>query len=60
MAIRVVLHGTHAGPLLGVAPTGRTATVVGIAVDWVAGAKLAESRLGRDGLSLLRQLRTLR
>ena len=60
VAIRIVLHGTHAGLILGVAPTGRTGKVVGIAVDRVAGAKPAESRLSRDGLSLLRQLRTLR
>lgn len=51
---RVVLHGTHAGPLLGVAPTGRAVAVVGITVDRIAGGKLAESWMSLDSLCLLR------
>ena len=56
---RFVLRGTHAGPFLGLAPTGRAVAVAGVAIDRVAGGRLAESWVGLDGLGLLHQLGAL-
>jgi len=53
---RFVLRGTHAGPFLGLAPTGRAVAVSGIGIDRIAGGRLAESWVALDGLGLLRQL----
>ena len=53
---RFVLRGTHAGPFLGLAPTGRAVAVAGVAIDRIAGGRLAESWVALDGLGLLRQL----
>ena len=55
-ASRFVLRGTHAGPFLGLAPTGRAVAVRGLGIDRVAGGRLAESWVALDGLGLLRQL----
>ena len=56
VATRFVLRGTHAGPFLGAAPTGRSVAVAGMGIDRVAGGRLAESWVSLDGLGLLRQL----
>ena len=53
---RFTLRGTHTGPFLGIPPTGRVVTAVGIAIDRLAGGKVAESWLSLDALNLLRQL----
>jgi steroid delta-isomerase-like uncharacterized protein len=53
---RFTLRGTHAGPFLGIPPTGRVVTVTGIAIDRLAGGKVAESWVSLDALNLLRQL----
>lgn len=57
---RFLLRGTHAGPLPGLAPTGRSVAVGGIGVDRVVDGRLAESWVSLDALSLLRQLGALR
>lgn len=56
VAHRFTLRGAHAGPFMGIPPTGRLVTAVGIAVHRLAGAKVAESWVSLDALSLLRQL----
>ena len=56
VASRFVLRGSHAGPFLGLAPTGRAVAVAGVCIDRVAGGRLAESWVALDGLGLLRQL----
>ena len=56
VASRFVLRGTHRGPFLGVAPTGRAVELVGIGVDRVSGGRLTESWVSLDGLGLLRRL----
>lgn len=53
---RFTLRGTHAGPFMGIPPTGQVVTVTGIAIDRLADAKVAESWVSFDGLDLLRQL----
>jgi steroid delta-isomerase-like uncharacterized protein len=53
---RFTLAGSHGGPFLGLPPTGRRVTVTGIAIDRVAGGKLAERWLVLDAIGLLRQV----
>lgn len=48
--------GTHNGPLLGVAPTGRRVSVTGMFMDRIAQGQMAESWASWDTLGLLRQL----
>ena len=56
VAHRFTLHGTHAGPFMGIPPTGRIVTATGIAIDRFAGGKVAESWVSLDALNLLRQI----
>ncbi len=51
---RFVLHGTHVNPFLGLAPTGHAVTVPGVAIDRIAGGRLAESWVNLDLFGLLR------
>jgi steroid delta-isomerase-like uncharacterized protein len=53
---RFTLWGTHAGPFMGIPPTGRVVTAAGIAIDRLADGKVAESWVSLDALNLLRQL----
>ena len=53
---RFVLQGTHLGPSLGIAPTGRQARVGGIAIDRLAKGRLVESWVMVDLFGLARQL----
>jgi steroid delta-isomerase-like uncharacterized protein len=48
--------GTHTGELLGIAPTGKGATVTGLTIDRIADGKLVESWNNWDTLGLLQQL----
>ena len=59
VASRFVLRGTHDGPFLGVAPTGRPVAVAGISIDRLAGGRLAESWFSLDAHGLLRQIGAL-
>lgn len=53
---RFILAGTQSGPYLGLPPTGRPVRATGIALDRVAGGKLAERWAVLDAIGLLRQL----
>ena len=53
---RFVLRGTHAGPFLWVPATGRAVAAAGVAVDRLAGNRLAESWVTLDVLGLLLQI----
>lgn len=48
--------GTHTGPLMGVEPTGRQATVSGVEFDRVAGGRIVESHGLFDALGMLQQI----
>lgn len=48
--------GTHRGPFLGRPPSGRFVAITGVAINRLAGGKLAETWLAFDLLDLLRQL----
>jgi predicted ester cyclase len=58
-AWRFTLEGTHAGPFMGVAATGRPARASGIRIDRLGGGHLVESWVALDVLGLLRQLGAL-
>jgi predicted ester cyclase len=56
---RLVVQGTFAGALLGLAPPGRPATLTGVVISRFAGGRLVEVWLQADLLGLLQQLGVL-
>lgn len=56
VATRWTARGTHQGELMGIAPTGRQATVTGITIDRIEDGKIVESWTNWDTLGLLQQL----
>ena len=54
---RWTAHGTHDGELMGLGPTGRTATVAGITIQRIEdGGRIVEGWTSWDMLGLLHQL----
>jgi len=53
---RATGKGTHQGPCMGVAATGKSVTTTWIVIYRVTGGKLAEHWINSDDLGLLRQL----
>ena len=53
------LEGTHNGPLMGIAPSGRRISIEGIRIDRVENGKIAESWMQMDTMSLLEQIGAL-
>jgi predicted ester cyclase len=53
---RWTAYGTHQGELMGNAPTGNQATVTGIIVDRISGAKIEEEWVDYDTLHLMQQI----
>lgn len=56
VAWRFTLCGTHTGPFIGIPPTGRKVTTIGITIDRLAEHRLTESWVSLDALRLLRQM----
>jgi predicted ester cyclase len=56
VVFRFVANGTHEGPFMGVAPTGKRVKVDGIVIDHVRNGKTVERWVQYDGLGLMRQL----
>jgi steroid delta-isomerase-like uncharacterized protein len=56
VATRWTAKGTHKGELLGIAPTGKEATVTGLTIDRIKDGKIVESWNNWDTLGMLRQL----
>jgi steroid delta-isomerase-like uncharacterized protein len=56
---RWTARGTHNGELMGIPPTGRTATVTGTTIDRIADGRIAESFGTWDALGMLQQLGVL-
>src|SRR5262249_14013853 len=54
---RLTYTGTHAGALLGIAPTGRRVSYAGVAVFRIASGQIAEGWVWGDLHGLLGQLR---
>ena len=53
---RTTWHGTHQGPFLGIAPTGKQVSVSGIDISRLASGKFVEHWQSADNLGLLQQL----
>jgi len=53
---RTTGRGTHKGPCMGVAPTGKTVTITWIVIYRIVDGKLAEHWINSDDVGLLRQL----
>lgn len=57
VATRWTAHGTHDGELIGIDPTGRTATVSGITIQRIgSGGQIVEGWTNWDMLGMIRQL----
>jgi steroid delta-isomerase-like uncharacterized protein len=56
VATRWSARGTHQGDLMGIAPTGKQATVTGITVDRIVDGRFVESWTNWDTLGLMQQL----
>jgi steroid delta-isomerase-like uncharacterized protein len=59
VAVRIVLRGTHTGPGLGVAPTGRKVSIQGVIIVRIADGQIVEGWNSYDQLGLLRQVGAL-
>jgi len=53
---RWTARGTHTGNLMGIAPTGKQATVTGITIQRITNGRIAEDWSNYDMLGLLQQL----
>jgi steroid delta-isomerase-like uncharacterized protein len=56
VATRWTAKGTHKGELMGIAPTGKEATVTGLTLDKIEDGKIVETWNNWDTLGLMRQL----
>lgn len=56
VATRWTARGTHEGELMGIAPTGKQATVTGISLVRIADGKIVEDWTNWDALGLMQQL----
>ena len=56
VVVRYTMLGTHTGPFMQLAPTGKSVSVPGIGIYRVADGQIQESWVVRDTLVLLRQL----
>jgi steroid delta-isomerase-like uncharacterized protein len=56
---RYTYSGTHHGELMGIPPTGKSFRATGIAIDHIAGGKIADEWETRDTLGALQQLGVL-
>lgn len=56
VAFRIIVRGTHQGPLLGVAPTGQPVTITATDIVRFEHGKVVEHWGNMDELGLLRQL----
>ncbi len=56
VTIRYFATGTHQGPFMGIAPTGKKIILKGISIYKIANGKLVESWGAYDRMSLMQQL----
>jgi len=56
VAERVTTSGTHRGEFMGVAPTGKRISMVGISIFKISEGKVAENRAVPDMLGLMQQI----
>ena len=53
---RLTVRGTHQGNLQGIAPTGKSIVITGIAIDRIASGKIVEGWANFDEVGLMRQI----
>jgi len=56
VACRWTAQGTNTGPLMGMPPTGKQATVTGISILTITNSQVTEQRVNWDTLGMLQQL----
>jgi predicted ester cyclase len=56
IAVRMMIHGTHQGELMGIPPTGKTVTFEGIIIYRLADGKIVEHWMQVDTTSMLQQI----
>jgi steroid delta-isomerase-like uncharacterized protein len=56
---RWIGRGTHQGEMMGITPTGKTITVMGISISRFANGKVVESWTAWDRLTMLQQLEVI-
>lgn len=56
VAVRFRLSGTHSGPVMGIAPTGKKINITGTGIFKVVDGKAADNWVNFDSLGLLQQL----
>lgn len=56
VAVRARFQGTHAGDLMGIAPTGKSVDVPFIIIYRLAGGRIAEHWMSIDQMDVLKQL----
>ena len=59
VAVRWTWRGTHKGEFMGIAPTGKQATVTGISILRIVGGKIVEEWGEMDNLGMMHQLGAL-
>jgi predicted ester cyclase len=53
---RMTMRGTHQGAFMGIAPTGKKVTVIGVKITRFAGGKMVESWMVNDTLGMMQQI----
>jgi steroid delta-isomerase-like uncharacterized protein len=53
---RYLVHGTHQGPLMGIAATGKQGTIAGIDIYRIADGKIEEAWSNWDTLGMLQEM----
>ena len=56
MVGRWTFQGTHRGDFMGIAPSGKNVSVVGIAIYRIADGRIAEAWVAWDALGLMQQI----
>jgi predicted ester cyclase len=56
VAMRFLIEGTHSGPFMGIAPTGKTIHVTGSGIFRLVDGKATDNWVNFDALGLLQQL----
>lgn len=56
IAVRMMIHGTHNGELMGVPPTGKTVNFEGLIIYRLANGKIVEHWMQTDTMTLMQQI----
>jgi ketosteroid isomerase-like protein len=56
VATRLLMHGTHQGEFMGIAPTGKPVTFAGVWLAHLSGGQITEQWVYFDALGLLQQV----